>query len=124
MTAAEFERDVQQVADQWAYVQWVVTVDKTDYAVKLRLHVDAECFIQVYANVQKGLISFTLVLNRMRIYGRDCEGGVWIVIRMTTRKRTTFPPKVAGPSHWRTFWPKHSRFSKLKGFCRRASCKP
>lgn len=77
MTAAEFERDVQQVADQWAYVQWVVTVDKTDYAVKLRLHVDAECFIQVYANVQKGLISFTLVLNRMRIYGRDCEGGVW-----------------------------------------------
>lgn len=77
MTASAFERAVQQVADQWAYVQWVVPVDSTDYAVKLRLHVDAECFVQVYANVQKGLFSFTLVLNRARIYGRDCEGGVW-----------------------------------------------
>jgi len=77
VTAAEFERTVQQEATQWAFIQWIVSVDRTDYAVKLRLHVDAECFVQVYANVQKGLISFTLVVNRARIYGRDCEGGVW-----------------------------------------------
>jgi hypothetical protein len=77
VTAAAFAHAVQQEAVQWAFIQWVVIIDSTDYAVKLRLHVDAECFVQVYANVQKGLFSFTLVLNRARIYGRDCEGGVW-----------------------------------------------
>jgi hypothetical protein len=52
-------------------------VDKTDHAIKMRLHVMADCFVQVYANVQKQLLSYTLVLNRARIYGRDCEGGQW-----------------------------------------------
>lgn len=67
VTAADFERDVREVAAQWAFIQSLVTVDRADYAVKLRLHVDAECFIQIYANVQKELFSFTLVLNRARI---------------------------------------------------------
>jgi hypothetical protein len=65
------------VAAQWAFVQWVITVDRTDYAVKLRLHVDEDCFVQVYRNVQNGLISFTMLMNRTRIYGRDCDGGAW-----------------------------------------------
>jgi hypothetical protein len=77
VTVVDFEHDVRQVVTQWAFIQRVVTVDKADYAIKLRLYIDGECFIQVYANVQKGLISFALVLNRARIYGRDCDGGVW-----------------------------------------------
>jgi hypothetical protein len=52
-------------------------VDKTDYAVKMRLHIDSDCFIQVYANVQKEVLSFALVVNRSRIFGRDNEGGAW-----------------------------------------------
>ena len=77
MTAADFERNTRQIAADWVFVQWITTVDKTDYAIKLRLHVDTECFVQIYANVEKDLISYTLVLNRARIYGRDCDGGVW-----------------------------------------------
>ena len=65
------------VATQWSFLRAVEIVDKTDYAVKLRLHVDTECFIQIYANVQKGILSYALVLNRLRIYGRDNEGGIW-----------------------------------------------
>jgi hypothetical protein len=41
------------------------------------LYVDVECFIRVYANTAKQLTSYTLVLNRSRIYGRDCEGRLW-----------------------------------------------
>jgi hypothetical protein len=77
MTAADYEQDVRQLATQWAFIQSIVTIDRTDYAVKLRLHIDVECFVQVYANVQSGLTSFTLVLNRARIYGRDCDGNGW-----------------------------------------------
>ncbi len=77
MNADEFEQDVLRVAGEWAYLRSAETVDKTDYAIKLRLTVDTECFVQVYANVEKSILSFALVLNRARIYGRDNEGGEW-----------------------------------------------
>ncbi len=77
MTADDFETYVRETAAEWAFIRWITTVDKADHAVKMRLHIATECFIQVYANVQKVLMSFTLVLNHHRVYGRDCEGGSW-----------------------------------------------
>lgn len=77
MTTDDFEREVQAVAAHLAFIRRVVTLDKADHAVKMRLHIDHECFVQVYTNIGKGLISFTLIMNRIRIYGRDCEGGSW-----------------------------------------------
>lgn len=77
MTADLVERDVQRTAAKWAFIQGVETVDKTDFAVKLRLHVDTDCFVQVYGNTQKQITSYALVFNRARILGRDCEGGFW-----------------------------------------------
>jgi hypothetical protein len=71
VNADEFEQDVLRVAGEWAYLRSAETVDKTDYAIKLRLTVDTECFVQVYANVEKSILSFALVLNRARIYGRE-----------------------------------------------------
>jgi len=77
VSASAVERDVRHAAAQWAFIQRVETIDKTDFTVKLRLHVDTECFIQVYANTHKQLSSYTLVLNRSRVFGRDCDGGLW-----------------------------------------------
>ncbi len=77
MTADDVERDVRRAAAEWVFIREVETVDKTEHAVKMRLHVDTDCFVQVYANVQKELVSYTLVLNRYRVLGRDCEGGIW-----------------------------------------------
>ena len=77
MTAEEFERLVRNTVSDWAFITHVITVDRTDYAVKMRLIVDPECFVQVYANLSKDIFSFTLILNRMRIYGRDSIGGRW-----------------------------------------------
>jgi hypothetical protein len=73
----EFEQDVYRIAAEWSFLRSIETVDKTDYAVKLRLHIDTECFIQMYTNVEKGILSYVLVLNRARIFGRDNEGGEW-----------------------------------------------
>ena len=89
MNINEFERQVLMTAEQWSFLRSIDTIDKTDYAVKLRLHVDAECFIQVYANVEKNIVSYALVLNRSRIYGRDNEGGKCIGTRMINRIATT-----------------------------------
>lgn len=77
MNADAVERDVRRTAAQWAFIRQVETIDKTDLTIKLRLHVDTECFVQVYANTDKRLSSYTLVLNRSRVFGRDSEGGLW-----------------------------------------------
>ena len=78
MSPDEFEEVVRTTAADWAYIQWISLLDKTEHALKMRLHIDSACFVQVYANPQKTLWSYTLVLNRTRIFGRDCDGGRWI----------------------------------------------
>lgn len=77
MSTDTVERDVRRTAAKWAFVQRVETIDKTDAAIKLRLHIDIDCFVQVYANTRKQLTSYTMVFNRTRILGRDCDGGLW-----------------------------------------------
>lgn len=77
MNVDEFEQGVYRTAAEWSFIRSVETIDRTDYAIKLRLHVDTECFIQVYANVAKEILSYTVVLNRLRVYGRDNDGGEW-----------------------------------------------
>jgi len=77
VTTDDFEQEVQSVAAQFAFIRRIATLDKADHAIKIRLYVDDECFVQVYTNIGKGLLSFTLIINRIRMYGRDCEGGAW-----------------------------------------------
>lgn len=77
LTPDDLEKDVLQTVAHWAYVRHVTLVDKTEHALKMRLHIDSACFIQIYANPSKSLFSYTLVLNRVRIFGRDCDGGIW-----------------------------------------------
>ena len=77
MSTDAVEREVQRTTAKWAFVQRVETVDKTDDAIKLRLHIDTDCFIQVYTNTRKQIISYAVVFNRARILGRDCDGSLW-----------------------------------------------
>lgn len=77
MNADAVEQEVRRTAREWAFIRQVETVDKTDAAIKLRLHIVTDCFVQVYVNTRKQLISYALVLNRGRIFGRDCDGGAW-----------------------------------------------
>lgn len=77
MNVDELERDFLATAGEWSYIRSADVIDKTDYAIKMRLYVDNECFIQIYGNMTKRIFSFALVLNRTRIYGRDNDGGEW-----------------------------------------------
>lgn len=77
MTTDEFEKTTQQVAAEWAFIRRVQTLDKTAHALKMRLYVFDDCFVQVYTNIEKRLLSYALVFDRVRIYGRDSEGGYW-----------------------------------------------
>jgi hypothetical protein len=77
MTPEVFEQDVRSQAGRFSFIQAIVTLDRTANTVKLRLEITAECFVQVYANVRKGLTSYTLVLRQSRLYGRNNDGTGW-----------------------------------------------
>lgn len=77
MKTDEVELDAQRLATEWAFIRAVETIDKTDYTIKMRLHVGPDCFVQIYVNVDKQLVNYALLLHRARIFGRDCDGGSW-----------------------------------------------
>jgi len=77
VTTDDFERDVRLIAAKWGFIVWVTTTDRTAHAIKMRLHITEGCFVQIHANIEKQLLSYALVFERTRIYGRDSEGGHW-----------------------------------------------
>lgn len=77
MTPEAFERHIRDEARRFAFIRDVVTLDRTANTVKSRLFVTTDCFVQVYANLRKGLLSYALVLHQTRIYGRDNDGAGW-----------------------------------------------
>jgi hypothetical protein len=77
MNPDDFELQVQEEASHFAFIRSVVTLDKTSNTIKLRLYITTECFVQLYANLRKGLLSYTLVLHQIRLYGRDNDGRGW-----------------------------------------------
>lgn len=72
-----FEQEIHTIVSRFSYIQQLITLDQTAYTIKLRLHITTDCFVQIYANVRKNIVSYTLVLSQNRIYGRNCYGGVW-----------------------------------------------
>ncbi|MCK4314590.1 MAG: hypothetical protein KAX24_02350 [Anaerolineae bacterium] len=59
MTPDAFEQRVRKEASRFAFIRSVVTLGKTANMAKLRLRITADCFVQVYANLRKGMLSYT-----------------------------------------------------------------
>jgi hypothetical protein len=76
-TVDDREQEIIAAAGEFSFVQAVLTTDKNPAALKMRLALGPEFFVQVYINVVTGTQNFTLVLGRQRLCARDCVGGVW-----------------------------------------------
>ena len=50
-------------------------IDITDNIVDLRLYIDVELFIQIYANQLKDKLNLNLIFKNKRLWGYDSEGG-------------------------------------------------
>ncbi|GAB6274999.1 MAG: hypothetical protein STSR0004_18640 [Peptococcaceae bacterium] len=46
-------------------------------AIKVRLTIRENLYIDLYFNQRYGTINYTLILENERIYGRDCYEGKW-----------------------------------------------
>ncbi len=77
MTVDQVEQEIAATASGFSFIRRVTTLDKTANTIKSRLEVSRTCFIQVYRNVKKNLTNFVFIAGNARIYGRDCDGGIW-----------------------------------------------
>jgi hypothetical protein len=59
------------------FIQRISKQDQTDDAIKVRLEIGADLFVQVFLSEATGRVSFALIQGSDRIYGLDCEQGVW-----------------------------------------------
>ena len=77
MKISGVKEEVVKVAKLFPFIRAVILVDETDNAVKYRLEIDEQTFIQIYQNVKTGTINYLLIRGLSRIFGRDCCGGRW-----------------------------------------------
>ena len=77
MSIETFVAEVHHIPEQVSWIEQVIELDRTDHAVKLRLVIDDNLFIQAYVHTQSSTTNFVLVNAGQRIFGRDCEGGRW-----------------------------------------------
>lgn len=77
LSIEEIESEIRKAASRFPFIQDTKTLLKTAHTIKIRLNVSEECYIQIYRNIQKNLASYVAILGCERIYGRDCDGGLW-----------------------------------------------
>lgn len=77
MTPEEFEREARQTAQDFSFVRRVEILLRTPATLTMRFHITEHSFVQLYTNSRKSLLSFALVWEGTRVFGRDCDGGVW-----------------------------------------------
>jgi hypothetical protein len=73
----DVEKQIYEVASKFAFVEKAETLLKTPNTIKIKLSITSTCFIQIYQNVQKNVKNYVVVFGNQRLFGRDCDGGVW-----------------------------------------------
>ena len=73
MNSEEIIREAQSVASEFCLKLEII--DVTDNVVDMRLCIDAELFIQVYANQSKDKLNLNVIFKNRRLCGHDSEGG-------------------------------------------------
>ena len=54
-----------------------VNIDTTDITLMARIEIFPAIYIQIYRNLEKDKLNMALILGSDRVYGVDCEGGIY-----------------------------------------------
>jgi hypothetical protein len=77
MTISDLRQELREAEQRLWFIQQIVEPEELDDAVKARLDIRENLFVQVFFSETTGRTSFALVLGTQRIFGRDCEQGQW-----------------------------------------------
>ena len=75
MNLSDVQTLVKKAADEFGLS--IKMYDQTAKTINLRIIIDREVFIQIYANIKKNKLNLALLLHGNRLYGADKEGGVY-----------------------------------------------
>ena len=75
MTIDEFIKEVESIANYYSLK--VEILAKTNNAVKIKVPITENIYIQLYYNQKSGTKNYVLVGWNRRLFGRDCIGGKW-----------------------------------------------
>ncbi len=75
MKLAEFIEALEKAASK--YISRLRILAKTENAVKARIEISENIYVQFYFNQESGTANYVLVGWENRLYGRDCVGGDW-----------------------------------------------
>ncbi|MBI4838412.1 MAG: hypothetical protein HY806_04585 [Nitrospirae bacterium] len=73
----DVEKQVYEIASKFVFIEKAETLLKTPHTIKIKLSVTPTCFIQIYKNIQKNVKNYAVVSGNQRLFGRDCDGGMW-----------------------------------------------
>ncbi len=60
-----------------SHIKELRIIEKTKSILKARLYFSEDIFIQIYVNIKRPKKSYTLVINDIRIFGKDFIFGAW-----------------------------------------------
>ena len=71
---------IRRIQDLHKNYQWLISFrieQKSVSILKAKVIFSEEMFIQIYVNIRKPKISYNLIFNGSRLYGRDFTKGEW-----------------------------------------------
>ena len=71
---------IDRIEDLYIRYQFLITYvieEKTKSILKAKIFFSQDLYIQVYANTRRPKLSYALILNNHRIYGKDFLMGKW-----------------------------------------------
>jgi len=75
--AEDLLSEAQKALEKVWFVQSVVTVERTDFTLSLRLTIGPDLFVQAFLGELTGALYFALIERGQRIFGIDRESGRW-----------------------------------------------
>jgi hypothetical protein len=77
VTIEEVLIEAREAQERYWFVQSLVVVERTALTLTLHLLIGSTLFIQVFYSQRSDRFSLALVGPSGRLYGRDCEHGIW-----------------------------------------------
>lgn len=75
MKINEVLSETEKVADEYGLA--VEIIDRTEQTMHIKLEIDKQLFVYIYANEIKQKVNIAFILEGRRLYGYDSEGGIY-----------------------------------------------
>ncbi|MFX1299181.1 MAG: hypothetical protein ACFFD2_30510 [Promethearchaeota archaeon] len=77
MRIEDLEKEAKDAVKKFPFIKTVEVVEKHRAAIKLRLYISENFYIQTYYNIKTKTTNFVAILGGQRIFGRDCVRDNW-----------------------------------------------